>query len=146
MNWVATMLFSILGLIALVTLVVLLKVFVASGKAQKERKAKAEAAEKARNEAAAVRTGSGITLSSNEPPRESRPAPKPAIREPEPEPEPDINIAKKVLEEEEADPVAEAEIFITYGLNDKAVEMLEKHLANNPADEAAKEMLARAKS
>lgn len=143
MNLIATILIGTLGIISIVTLGVLVKVFLASTKAKKMRIARAEEAERRNAEAEAVRKGSGITLSGNSPAPlpERKPAPKPA-----PVPEPEVNIAKKVLEEEDVDPVAEAEVFVTYGLNDKAIEVLERHLATNPTDEAAKKMLAEIKA
>ena len=45
---------------------------------------------------------------------------------------------------EDVDPVAEAEVFLTYGLYKQAIKVLEKHLVENPDDTRASEMLDRA--
>lgn len=46
--------------------------------------------------------------------------------------------------DEEVDPVAEAEVYITYGLYKQAITVLGKHLAQNPSDNRASEMLEKA--
>ena len=45
-----------------------------------------------------------------------------------------------------SNPLEEAKVFITYGLNKQAADLLEKHLEKNPSDKAAIEMLAKAKA
>ena len=45
-----------------------------------------------------------------------------------------------------SNPLEEAEVFITYGLNKQAADLMEKHLKKNPSDKAAIEMLAKAKA
>jgi hypothetical protein len=134
-NWVVTLLIGILAIILIITIAVLLKVFLASNSA---KKASAE-----KKPDLPVRTGSGIA-SSGSSASTPKPQPKPQPKS-QPLPEPEKSLAKKVLEEEEADPVAEAEVFLTYGLKDKAIELLAKHLVDNPSDEAAKTLLEQAK-
>jgi hypothetical protein len=47
-------------------------------------------------------------------------------------------------EEEQSDPLEQAEIYLDYGLNKQAVDLLEKHLKENPSDKTARELLAKA--
>ena len=143
MNWVVITLIGFLAVITLVTIAVLFKVFLSGGANTKEssdkKSAKANKKPKKPNKKPdPARTGSGSTSSGSIAPRKPEPA------ENRPQPEPEKSLAKKVLEEEEADPVAEAEIFLTYGLNNKAVEVLAKHLETNPSDKAALALLEKA--
>jgi len=45
---------------------------------------------------------------------------------------------------ESSDPIEQAEIYLAYGLNKQAIDLLEEHLKKNPSDKTASEMLARA--
>ena len=47
---------------------------------------------------------------------------------------------------EHATPLAEAEVHIAYGNYKKAIKILEKHLAANPHDEEAHDLLNKARS
>jgi len=135
-------LIGFLAIIVVVTVGVLLRVFLASNKVKKaSAEKKPEPPKKAAKSSGSTRTGSG-TISGSSTPAQPASKPKPKAQ---PSPEPEKSLAKKVLEEEEADPVAEAEVFLTYGLKEKAVEVLAKHLANNPSDAAAIDLLAKAK-
>lgn len=131
MNLTVMLLMGVLAIIALVTIAVLFRAFSASSTKKPRSQKTPEPAKKS----------SGRSSASKQP--SSRPAPRPEPKL-EPKPEPEKSLAQKVLEEEEEDPVAEAEVFLTYGLNDKATELLEKHLAQNPSDEAAKALLEKA--
>jgi hypothetical protein len=45
-----------------------------------------------------------------------------------------------------SNPVEEAKVFLDYGLDKQAIDLLEKHLEENPSDETAREILTKAKS
>lgn len=47
---------------------------------------------------------------------------------------------------EDSNPLEEAEVFLTYGLNKQAADLLEKYLEKNPSDRAAIEMLKKTRS
>lgn len=79
-------------------------------------------------------------------PRQAKPAPsqpkKPAptqSRKPAPA-QPGAD--KTVINDSHANVIDEAEVFLTYGLHKQAIDLLEEHLAKNPKDPAARELLA----
>ena len=62
--------------------------------------------------------------------------------------QPDFKSPAKTSSKEDSNssPIEEAEVFLTYGLNKQAIDVLEKHLKQNPSDQAAREMLERAQA
>ncbi len=55
--------------------------------------------------------------------------------------------AKNTEKKKEASsPLEEAEVFITYGLNKQAIDLLEEYLVEHPSNKTAREMLEKAQS
>lgn len=76
------------------------------------------------------------------PPGKSKPvASKPARRVPV---KPEAKSPEK--KNDDTDPLEQAEVYLTYGLNKQAVDLLKEHLKNNPSDKAAIELLAKAQT
>ena len=74
--------------------------------------------------------------------KESQPAASKSAR-----PAPAKTEVKKTENKNDAsNPLEEAEVFLTYGLNKQATDLLEKYLKKNPSDKTAREMLRKAQS
>ncbi len=58
----------------------------------------------------------------------------------------ETRIDKKTAERNDDDtsPFEEAEVYLTYGLKQQAIDLLEKHLRDNPSDAKAKALLKKA--
>lgn len=126
-GWIAAGLFVTFFIIAIIVITMILKLN-ADNKKQANNKTLKDLQEAAvKPESKARKVHQQKTKKTDKPA-----SPKPSSPKP-PTPEP-------------SSPVDEAEVFITYGLNKQAIDLLEKHLEHNPADEAAKEMLFRAQA
>ncbi len=53
------------------------------------------------------------------------------------------NTGKK---KDDSSPLEEADVFLTYGLNKQAIDLLEKYLEKHPSDQTAVKMLAKAQT
>ena len=52
---------------------------------------------------------------------------------------------ESVSNKENGNPLAEAEVYLAYGRNKKAIKILEKYLSSNPDDAEAMELLNKAR-
>ena len=58
---------------------------------------------------------------------------------------PETESEKPENKNDNSDPLEQAGIYLTYGLNKQAIDLLEKYLEKNPSDNTASEMLAKAR-
>ena len=58
---------------------------------------------------------------------------------------PETKSEKPENKSDNSDPLEQAGIYLTYGLNKQAIDLLEKYLEKNPSDNTASEMLAKAR-
>ena len=59
---------------------------------------------------------------------------------------PKIESESPKIKNESSDPLEQAEIYLAYGLNKQAIDLLEEYLKKNPSDKNASKILARAQS
>jgi outer membrane biosynthesis protein TonB len=122
-GWIAAALFAVFFIVAALTIAMMLKLN-AENKKNKRNKTPEKPAEKP-----AVK-------------------PQPAAKQPaKPRPKP-VKAETRIPEKKDDDtsPLEQAEVYITYGLNKQAVDLLKDHLEKSPADKAAIELLARAQA
>ncbi len=55
-------------------------------------------------------------------------------------------VKKTDKKNDDSNPLEEAEVFLTYGLNKQAIDLLEKYLEKHPSDQPAVKMLAKAQT
>lgn len=119
-GWIAVALYVIFFIIATITVVMMIKLYL-DGKKYRHTKSLED-----------------IQQTASKP---ARPAPEKA----------EVNNTDKEVnntdkEDGYSNPVEEAKVFLAYGLDKQAIDLLEKHLKENPSDETAREMLSKAQS
>jgi len=116
-GWVAAALFAVFFIISALTIVIMLRLNAENKKARKKKSLK-------KSQAAPSNTTRTAPVKSPI---------KPVVKNTE-------------KEKDDSSPLEEAEVYIAYGLNKQAINLLEKYLKEHPSDKTALEMLKKAQS